>query len=570
MIDKQLIELLGENKKKLFFVVLYMIFGFIANVSITASICFIIYFAFEMQELKLLPVFILILSIIIRFFSTRVVGYLKDQLSQNVKKELRQKIYEKITKLGVAIHDEMSIAGLTQVSIEGIEQLDLYYSTYIPQFFYSMIAPILLFMICVWIDFKVALVLLICVPLIPISIIAVSKYAKKIFAKYWGKYMSMGDHFLDSVSGLKELKIFQADEMQHLKMNESSEEFRKITMKVLVMQLASTTIMDLIAYGGAGLGIGLTILSIHQNQLSVYAGLFLILVAVEFFLPLRAFGSAFHIAMNGVSAGNKILTLLAQSDPIWGDKNVDNCNIQLSDVSFSYDSKRDVLKNISLSIPKVGFTSIVGESGCGKSTIIHMILGAIRPTKGNVTIGNIPLEDLSREHYYSHLALVSYNTYIFNQSVRDNFKLANNKVTDKQIYDALKKVNLYEFIIENGGLDKIINEDAQNISGGQRQRLALAIALTSNKDIYLFDEATSNIDVDSEAIILSNIQELSKTKSVILISHRLENVVESDMIYYMTNGEIKEKGTHEQLIQLNHGYANLYFTQKELEEGYKV
>ncbi len=569
MIDKKLIVLLGENKKSLISVVLYMILGFIANVSITASICMMIYFAFEKSELNRITISIFILAVGIRYFSTRIVGHLKDQLSQNVKKELREKIYEKIIKLGV-IHDEMSLAGLTQVSIEGIEQLDLYYSTYIPQFFYSMIAPILLFLICVWIDVKVAFVLLVCVPLIPVSIIAVSKYAKRIFAKYWGKYMSMGDHFLDSVSGMKELKIFQADEMQHIKMNESSEEFRKITMKVLVMQLASTTIMDLIAYGGAGLGIGLTILSIHQNQLSIYAGLFLILVAVEFFLPLRAFGSAFHIAMNGVSAGNKILTLLDYNDPIWGIKNVDDYYIQLNDVTFNYDSSRDVLKNISISIPKVGFTSIVGESGCGKSTIINMILGAIRPIKGNVYVGDIPLEELSREHYYSHLALVSYNTYIFNQSIRDNFKLANNRVTDDQIFDALKKVNLYDFILENGGLDKIISEDAQNISGGQRQRLALAIALTSNKDIYLFDEATSNIDIESEQIILSNIQQLSKTKSVVLISHRLENVVNSDVIYYMENGEIKEKGTHDQLIQLNQGYALLYQTQKQLEEGYKV
>lgn len=569
MIDKQLIGLLGENKKRLISVILFMILGFIANVSITASICSMIYFAYEYEKLNLLVISVLILAVGIRYFTTRIVGHLKDQLSHDVKKELREKIYEKVIKLGV-IHDEMSLAGLTQVSIEGIEQLDLYYSTYIPQFFYSMITPILLFLICVWIDFRVALVLLVCVPLIPVSIIAVSKYAKRIFAKYWGKYMSMGDHFLDSVSGMKELKIFKADEMQHHKMNESSEEFRKITMKVLVMQLASTTIMDLIAYGGAGIGIGLTIFSIHQNQLSIYAGLFLILVAVEFFLPLRAFGSAFHIAMNGVSAGNKILTLLAQNEPIWGIKNVNDYNIQLNDVTFNYDSSRDVLKNISLFIPKVGFTSIVGESGCGKSTIINMILGAIRPTKGTVTIGNIPLEELSREYYYSHLALVSYNTYIFNQSIRDNFRLANNHVTDEQIYDSLKKVNLYDFILENGGLDKMISEDAQNISGGQRQRLALAIALTSNKDIYLFDEATSNIDIESEQIILSNIQQLSKTKSVVLISHRLENVVYSDVIYYMENGEIKEKGTHEQLIQLNQGYALLYQTQKQLEEGYKV
>lgn len=572
MFDKRLLKLLGDNKRILVYVVLFMILGFFASIAITASICTLIYHVFENKGMNSLDIFIgiLLLAIGIRYVSSRKAGDLKDRLSQSVKKELREKIYQKVIKLGVAIHDEMSLAGLTQISIEGIEQLDLYYSTYIPQFFYSMIAPLLLFVICVWIDFKVALALLICVPLIPLSIIAVSKYAKKIFAKYWGKYMSMGDHFLDSVSGMKELKIFQADEMQNLKMNDSSEEFRKITMKVLVMQLASTTIMDFIAYGGAGLGIGLTIFSIQQNQLSPYAGLFLILVAVEFFLPLRAFGSAFHIAMNGVSAGNKILTLFEQKDPVWGNQKVEQYDITFDDVTFAYEENREILKHVSFTVPSIGFTSIVGESGSGKSTIINLILGGLRANKGHVKIGNVPLEKYSREDYYSHVTLVSYNTYLFNQSVRDNFKLANRFVSDEEIYNALKKVNLYEFILENGGLDKVIQEDAQNISGGQRQRLALAIALTSNKQIYLFDEATSNIDVESETIILSNIQELSKTKSVIFISHRFGNVVKSDMIYYIENGAIKEKGTHDELMNLNQGYANLYQTQKQLEEGYKV
>jgi len=574
MIDKKLLALLGHNKKYIFYAVGLMIVGLFANLAITASICYAIQYAAEYTSSGsnaqgfILPAVIVIIAMAIRYVTSRSIGDLKDTLGRNVKKDLRQKIYDKIIKLGVRTTDNMSMAGLTQLSMEGVEQLDLYYSAYIPQFFYAMIAPIILFIVTVRINWAVALVLLACVPLIPMSIIAVSRYAKKIFAKYWGKYTSMGDSFLDSVQGLKELKIFQADAAQNIKMNETSEEFRKITMKVLVMQLASTTIMDMVAYGGAGLGIALTIHAVVNGNLSAYAALFLILVAVDFFLPLRAFGSAFHIAMNGASAGNKILSLLAQPDPVWGSETVDSTEITVKDVTFSYDGKRDVLKHASMNFDSTGMHAIVGESGSGKSTIVNLLLGAYHPQQGSILVGDKLLEILSRDAYYSHISVVSYNTYIFNETIRQNFALAKANVTDEEIYNALKKVNLYDFIIDNGGLDKVITEDAANISGGQKQRLALAINLVANKDIYIFDEATSNIDIESEAIIMNNIKELSKEKAVIVISHRLANVIAADTIYYIEDGEVKEHGTHEELMSMHEGYAKLYTTQKNLEEGY--
>lgn len=574
MIDKKLLALLGGNKKYIFYTVGLMIVGLFANLAITASICYAIQYAAEYASSGsnaqgfILPTVIVIIAMAIRYITSRSIGDLKDTLGRNVKKNLRQRIYDKIIKLGVRTTDNMSMAGLTQLSMEGVEQLDLYYSAYIPQFFYAMIAPIILFVVTVRINWAVALVLLACVPLIPMSIIAVSRYAKKIFAKYWGKYTSMGDSFLDSVQGLKELKIFQADAAQNIKMNETSEEFRKITMKVLVMQLASTTIMDMVAYGGAGLGIALTIHAVVNGALSAYAALFLILVAVDFFLPLRAFGSAFHIAMNGASAGNKILSLLAQPDPVWGNETVDSTKIAIKDVTFSYDGTRDVLQHVSMSFGSTGMYAIVGESGSGKSTVVNLLLGAYHPQQGSILVGNKPLETLNREAYYSHISVVSYNTYIFNETIRQNFMLAKADVTDEEIYNALKKVNLYDFIIGNGGLDKIITEDAANISGGQKQRLALAINLVANKDIYIFDEATSNIDIESEAIIMNNIKELSKEKSVIVISHRLANVIAADTIYYIEDGEVKEHGTHAELMNMHEGYAKLYTTQKNLEEGY--
>lgn len=570
MIDKELFRLLGGNKKYIFMAVAAMVLGLIANIGVTACICWAIFLLANGKEtiFYLYPALGAVICMTVRYVATRLAGNIKDVLGRNVKKDLRERVYNKIVKLGVRSTDGMSMAGLTQVSMEGVEQLDLYYSSYIPQFFFSMLAPFILFFICFPIDWRVATVLLACVPLIPVSIIAVSKYAKKIFAKYWGKYTSMGDSFLDSVQGLKELKIFKADQRQHEKMNENAEEFRKITMKVLVMQLASTTIMDFVAYGGAGLGIAFAVMSVVNRGLSPVSALFLILVAAEFFLPLRAFGSAFHVAMNGASAGRKIITLLGTPDPVWGEDVLTGDEIELCDVTFSYDGTRDVLKNVSMKFADRGMTAIVGESGCGKSTVVNMIIGAYRPKAGFVTVGGKKAEEVTRESYYEHLAVVSYNTYIFNQSVRENFYLADKTVSDDAIWDALEKVNLASFIRENGGLDKVISEDASNISGGQKQRLALAVSLVADKKIYVFDEATSNIDIESEAIIMKNIKALSAKKAVIVISHRLANVVPSDHIYYMEHGELKESGTHKSLMAKKGGYEKLYSAQKALEEGY--
>lgn len=569
MLDKELFKLLGKNKKYIFYTVFLMIAGLAANIAITASICFAISLLIDGAPpvQYAFPALIGAVCIAVRYVCTRLTGSLKDKLGCGVKKDLRQKTYAKILALGTTSAQSMSMAGLTQVSMEGIEQLDLYYSTYLPQLFFSMIAPILLFAVCVGIDWRVSLVLIACVPLIPVSIVAVSKYAKKIFAKYWNKYTSMGDAFLDSVQGMKELKIYKADGAAHGKINAEAEAFRKITMKVLVMQLLSVTVMDLVAFGGAGVGIALAVTAAFGGA-SPAAALFLVLVAVEFFLPLRALGSAFHVAMNGAAAGRKIITLLNAPLPQWGDKSLSGTEIVLDNVSFSYDTNRDVIKNVSAVFKPRKMTAIVGESGCGKSTIVNLITGGVRTLKGEVRVGEDKLETLSAQCYYSRIAVVSYNTYIFNETVRQNFQLAKPDVGDSEIKAALQKVNLLAFIDGNGGLDKVINEDGGNISGGQKQRLALAVNLVADKDFYIFDEATSNIDIESEAVITKNILELSKRAGVIVISHRLANVVAADKILYMEKGEIKESGSHIALLSQGGGYAKLYNTQRNLEQGY--
>ena len=571
MIDKGLFRLLGKSKKFVWYLVGLMLLGLAANLTITACICRILALTAQhgTADAFVLPTLLALLGVFARYAATRLTGGLRDLLGRRVKKELREKVYAKIARLGTRSAGDLKMAGLTQIAVEGVEQLDLYYANYIPQFFYAMLAPLVLFVVTVRIDLPVAAVLLACVPLIPVSIVAVSRYAKRIFAKYWGRYTSMGDAFLDSVQGLRELKLFQADEAQQLRMAQSSEEFRRITMKVLVMQLASTTIMDLVAYGGAGVGVALALAGVVGRGLSPFSALFLILVAVEFFLPLRAFGAAFHVAMNGVSAGNKILSLLDQPDPVWGTDDPGNLLLKLEQVSFSYDGDRDAVRDVSMSFPDAGLVAIVGESGCGKSTVIHLLTGALRPGAGRITVGGKPLESLSRASYYAHLALVSSDSYLFHESIRQNFQLAKQDVTDEEIYRALREVNLADFVRENGGLDKVLTEDAANISGGQKQRLALAISLVADREVYLFDEATSNIDAESEAIILRRIRQLAAHRSVILISHRLANVIDADRIYYMESGRVAESGTHRELMARQGGYAQLYHAQKQLEEGYR-
>ncbi|MDR0425832.1 MAG: ABC transporter ATP-binding protein/permease [Clostridiales bacterium] len=572
MIDKELLALIKGSRKYIVFSVLFSVLGLLANIGTTAGICRTLDLAIggHTRAAVYVPPFVCIVcGILIRFAASVLAGRVKTVLGSRVKKDLRERVYQKTVALGAKSVDELSMAGLTQVSLEGIEQLDLYYTTYIPQFFYAVSAPLILFAVCVFIDFKTALVLLACVPLIPVSIIAVSKYAKRVFAKYWGKYTAMGDAFLDSVQGLKELKIFDADEAYNQRMNQSSENFRKITMKVLVMQLFSTTIMDLVAFGGAGAGIAVSVFS-GASGLSPMAVLFLALVAVEFFLPLRAFGSAFHVAMNGASAGKKILTLLRLDEQRWGGGAAwEKPELRLCGVTFSYAPDSPVLRGADMVFPKNRVTAIVGESGSGKSTVVKLLTGEIVPQTGTVTVGGTALCALSRERYYNSLAVVGCNSYVFNDTVRNNFYLAAPDAAEADIWAALKKVNLDAFIRESGGLDRPIAEDGNDLSGGQKQRLALAVSLIAKKDFYIFDEATGNIDVESEAIIMDNIYALKAEGTVVVISHRLANVTRAENIYVLKAGGVAESGGHRALLAQNGEYARLYGAQERLEQGFE-
>ncbi|MDR0752180.1 MAG: ATP-binding cassette domain-containing protein [Christensenellaceae bacterium] len=572
MIDKELIKLVNGSSKLIIKCTLLNLLALIANVCITAGICLAISITISRNTDEtdlgwyILPFNAIIGGIVLRYLASLISGKKRAMLGAMVKKDLRDRLVFKLLELEGMVEEQIGAAGITQISIEGIEQLDLYFTNYIPQFFFAMASPIILFIICAAIEIGTALILLACLPVIPIAIIFTSKYAKKVFAKYWGKYITMGDGFLDALQGLRELKMFMADDVGAKKLANNADEFRKVTMKVLIMQLASITIMDLVAFGGAGLGIARAVIEAEGGLNPVHL-FFLILLAAEFFLPLRALGSAFHVAMNGASAGKKILTILKLVSPHRGTSEFGNMPINLKDVSFSYNNSREILKKINLLIPSRSIIALTGESGSGKTTLSKIMLGQILPTSGEIIIGDKNIAEITRESLYKNAAITGESSYIFNESIFYNFKLAKPDVTENEIWEALKKVQLYEFVKKNGGLGKSIYEGASNLSGGEKQRLALAINLTLKKQLYIFDEATSAIDKESEKIIIENILALKRFASVVLITHRLINTEFADYIYHIKQGVLVESGSYKELISKNGEYASLYNKQTALQNG---
>ena len=572
MINKRLIGTVSESKKYVAGNVVLQWCSLTANIAMMTTITSLLASLWAKTADKdsiLITVVVAAIAVITRFVCTvgaSRMGYLS---SRAVKKTLRERIYKKLLRLGASYNQQVKTSEVVQVAVEGVDQLETYFGAYLPQFFYAMLAPLTLFVYLSFVSMPSAVVLLVCVPLIPVSIAAVQTWAKKLLSKYWGQYTALGDTFLENLQGLTTLKIYQADDFKNEEMNRESEKFRKITMKVLTMQLNSITIMDLIAYGGAALGVIMAATQFRAGKVTLAGALLIILLAADFFIPMRQLGSFFHIAMNGMAASDKIFRLLDLPEPERKTAKVpEDCSIVCDGLQFAYE-EQEILHGISMEFPKGSFTSIVGESGCGKSTVAAILMGRNKGYSGSVKIGGMELRDIDETSLMKNITYISHQSYLFKGTVRDNLLMGKVNASDSELWETLARVNLADFMKSENGLETFLTEKASNLSGGQCQRLALARALLHDSPVYIFDESTSNIDVESENDIMREIHALAKAeygkKTVILISHRLANVTGSDNIYVMEKGSIVESGKHEKLYAEGGVYAGLWNTQQSLE-----
>lgn len=570
MIDKRLMNTVSDSKKYIRNNVLLQWISLMANIVMMLTIAYVIEVAYCKQltsSILISSACLAFLVIGIRFVCAIGASKMSYLSSKTIKAVLRNKIYTKLLRLGSNYHEQVKTAEVVQVAVEGVEQLEHYFGSYLPQLFYSMLAPLTLFIVFSFMSVKVAIILFICVPLIPIAIALVQTFAKKILRKYWGQYTTLGDHFLENVQGLTTLKVYQADAYQSEKMMEESLLFRKVTMRVLNMQLNSVTIMDFIAYGGAALGIVVSLIQFQSHAISMSQCIAMILLSVEFFIPMRLLGSFFHVAMNGIAASDKIFALLDLKEDIINDiiPFPSNHTIQLQDVSFFYQEKK-ALRNISVILPCQQVVAIVGESGSGKSTLASLLMGQRKGYIGNITIGNQPLSSISDNEILSNITYVGFQSYLLQGTIEDTLLMANRHANEKEMWEVLKKVRLDDFVCSQEGLQTRLSEKGDNLSGGQKQRLALARAMLHDTPIYLFDEATSNIDAESENIIVEEMYRLAKQKTVIFITHRLKSAQRANQIIVLKEGKLVEVGIHEALLENKQEYASLWETQSALEK----
>lgn len=566
----RLIKLLKGSGKYIIYQIAWQWLSLLAQIAIVWQVTQLIDEAWQKSITSsdvLMTIGIVSAGLIVRFICDRLYSRACYLASVDVKRVLREQIYRKVLWLGPSYREQIRTSEIVQMTGEGVEQLETYFGRYLSQFLYALLAPFSLFIIISRISLRTAVVLLAAVPLIPIVIMLVMFVAKKILGNYFDIYYGLGDSFLEKLQGMTTLKIYRADRRAVEQIDSESEQFRKITMKVLMMQLNSTSIMDIIAYGGAAAGIISALTEFSDRNINVSGVLMCIFLAAEFFLPMRLLGSFFHIGMNGMKASDRIFAFLDLPEQKRGEEEIarNKIDISLDNVSFSYDESREVLHDISMNIDSGSLVSIVGVSGSGKSTIAGILLGKNHDYTGSIKVNGTEHREISSKSLMDNFTMIGHSSWVFKGTVRENLLMGNPTAPDAELLDALDNVNLKNFLESQSGLDTRVESNASNFSGGQKQRLALARALLHDTPVYIFDEATSNIDADSEEAIMTAVKQISKEKTVILISHRLANVIDSDAIYMLKDGEIVEKGTHEELMRLKGNYEKIFSEQSELE-----
>ena len=628
MIKTRLVRMLDHAKKYIVFNVIWQWIALIAQVFIIFQVTHIIQCLTEgslKSDDMIQAVAVILACVIVRTVCTRQENRASFLASEDVKQDLRGKIYEKLLRLGISYREKVSTSEVLQITAEGVEQLEAYFGEYLPQLFYSVLSPLTLFIItAVFIDIRTAVVLFLCVPLIPISIVILQKFTKGLVSKYWKTYTDLGGSFLENLQGLTTLKVYQADGVKARRMDEEAQEVRRSSMMVLLMQLNSISIMDIIAYGGTAVGIFVALSEFMGGYIALEDAVAVILLAAEFFVPMCRLGSCFHTAMSGMAASDRLFAILDLPEEEQGSADLNayllssenedpagrasasrsvsaknaadgsaasvadrdyeeprflghsNLTIQMSDVHFSYEKNREILHGIDMILPPGGFIALVGPSGCGKSTIAEILTGRRRGYKGMIRFSGPDLQnrtelrDVSETELLRHVVLVRNNSYIFKGTIEENLRIAKPDASALEMLAALEAVHLLPFVRSHNGLATEVEEQGKNLSGGQAQRLAIARTLLMDTEVLIFDEATGNIDVESEALIMEIIRELAKTKTVLMISHRLRNVMQADCIYVMENGMITEAGRHEVLMKRRGVYRRLFESQQKLEEYVSV
>lgn len=563
MFNKKLFNELKSEKLQILKLLLIKILQMTTNVAmiflIGKSIEALISSSFSGSKFILFMLLIIGLNI----FLIKIESSISYKASYRIKNNLRERLMKKVFSFKMEYGSKVSISEVINLGVEGIEQLNLFYSALLPQLLFSLIGPLILFCILSFLNFKIAIIMLLLIPLIPLAIMMVQKLAKKVVKTYWKSYTNLSEVFIDFLYGLTSLEVFNADEDYNDLLNEKAEDFRVKTMKLLMMQLNNITVLDLISYVGSALGIILSIYYYSKGQLSIFAAFSFILLSQEFFLPLRRLGALFHVAMNGITAANSLFEIL-EIESIEDFKNLiqdEKVDVEVKNLSFSYGEK-EILRDLNMKIKSNKITAIVGESGCGKSTLAKLIGGFERNYDGEILYNG--LSEISNDSLNENIMLVDNNPYFFKESLRYNLKMANKNADDDKLIEVLEEVGLYSYFKNIGGLDSILESAGNNLSGGQKQRLAIGRALLKEPKILILDESISNIDKESEDLILNLIQKLKEKMTIILITHRLNTVLQADYIYYLDNKKVAEEGSFEE-ISKGELFSGIYKYQRELE-----